>query len=470
MKKIIFIIFATLLCFSSFAQQDWLCVYPSKKVYFEDKNKMVYCLRIDSTFNNDTILYPFSDLHKIGADCYSITSGSWLTKFVALNEDGNTIFLNGNNQQILIKNRAELNEIWQVYENENIKVKGKITSISIESVLGVEDSVKTISFSVYNKDDEPVTHILNQFSIEISKQFGLVKTLNFYYFEHEILDYWHHFGEFDLIGIDEPQLGFRNINLKEQYFDFQVGDEFHIYDYYIPGIEGPEYEYKTIHRYLSRTDFEDKIEYYYERKINSNIPKDTVKQVITKGLLFNTEPNELYGDEIIGKVNICNTPLPKLSFEHYDINPYSEPGDSCLHTICVDGCFTFPIYFPGLGGPYYPCCEFWWTMECYELVYYKKGDVEWGTPFNLSVVEHKKDNSFSIYPNPANNYISIKSTNNEILNNSIIEIYDIQGKKLLNKQLDNSGLIDISFLKAGYYIITLIQENKDISHFKLIKQ
>ena len=42
MKKSSFIILSLLLCFSSFAQENWLCVHPNKKAYFEDTNKMVY--------------------------------------------------------------------------------------------------------------------------------------------------------------------------------------------------------------------------------------------------------------------------------------------------------------------------------------------------------------------------------------------------------------------------------------------
>ena len=184
MKNFLFITFSLLLSFKSFAQENWISVYPNQKVYFEDIYKTVYCLRIDSTFNENTVLYPFSDLHQIDFECYTINSGSWLSKYIMINEEGNTIFVNGKNQQILIKNKAELNEVWEMFANESIKVKGKIISVSLKSVLGVSDSVKTISLSVFNNNDEPVNHTLNQFSIEISKHFGLVKTVNFYYFEH----------------------------------------------------------------------------------------------------------------------------------------------------------------------------------------------------------------------------------------------------------------------------------------------
>ena len=448
---------------------DWQCVYPTKKVYFEDNNKLVYCIRIDSTLNDNSILYPFSDLHQIDWDCYSATSGSWLSKYIIINEDGNTIFINGKNQHILIKNRAELNETWEMFTNNTIKVKGKITSISLKSVLGVEDSVKTISFSVYTHNDEPANHVLNDFSIEISKQFGLVKTVNFYYFEH-ITENYYHFGEFNLIGINEPQTGFQNINFKEQYYDFQVDDELHIWDlqdYYFEH----RTEKKIIHRYLSRSDYEDSIVYYCERKIytetktltGGSLIMDTVKQTIVKGVLFNTEPNEIYDN--VSKVMIVNNSLPITYMFSYELY---KSEDTCLAPVIVDMCITNPTYYPGLGGPYYPYCEFMGAFA-YELVYYKKGDTEWGNPFNLSVSELKKDNSFRIYPNPTTGELRIEMSDmrHEILD---ITVFDIYGRKqIYNLKSQISNLIDISHLHSGIYFVKISTDNGKATK-KIIKQ
>jgi len=466
MKKLLFFIcFFGAFFFQGKAHETWLCVYPNKKVYFEDNNKSVYCIRIDSAFNDNKILYPFSDLHQIDLDCYSVTSGSWISKYIALDEEGNTIFVNGNNQQILIKNQGELNEIWDVFENENIKVMGKITSIALENVLGMEDAVKTITFSVYNRDNMPIDHILNQLSVKVSEHFGLIKTVNFYYFEHIVAGYLYHFGEFNLIGINEPQLGFKNFNLNEQYFDFQVGDELHIREVY--SIFTVNYtEKKIVKRYLSRTDYNDSIVYYYEQKIHTrtnqffpdrpfttefSTKKDTLKQKIIKGLLFDTEPNEPFSE--VYKVMIKNNPTPTMYMETNAL--YYRDG--CLRTIVCDGCSSLSTYYLGLGGPYYNDCDMsgFGVSYCYDLIYYKKGDTEVGTPFDFenSIPKLKNDSFFTVYPNPASDYIIVQSCNNEILNDTILEIYDMQGRKHLSKQLGNLGLVDISFLDAGCYIV-----------------
>ena len=465
MKKFILTLFGVLLYLSSFAQEDWLCVYPNKKVYFEDKYKYVLCIRIDSTFNGDTILYPFSDLRE--DYCFSMYLGSWLAKYIVLNEDGNTIFVNSEYQPILIKNRAALNETWDVFENEIIKVKGKITSISLESVLSVEDSVKTITFSVYDINDVPISHPLSQVSIEVSKHFGLVKTIGFYDFSP---------SEYNLIGVNEPQLGLWNINLQELYYDFQPGDEFHIWREYKQDILEPSIVYKTILRYLSRTDYEDRIEYLCERKVNSNTVIDTLHQVIEKGQpLFDTEPNEPYfSGGWLGQVSIINTPIVRAYFNVY---PGSwNPSKSCFQTVLIDGdCFAgysyFPTYYSGLGGPYWKYCIFAGEGTGYDLVYYKKGDVTWGTPFDFTgVIEHDESIALNVYPNPTGGELQVTSYELQVTG---IEVFDLMGRKVLSQKaeggrqnveadnypsLQSTTTLNLSHLPAGMYFVRITTE------------
>ncbi|GHV33908.1 hypothetical protein FACS1894178_0390 [Bacteroidia bacterium] len=76
----------------------------------------------------------------------------------------------------------------------------------------------------------------------------------------------------------------------------------------------------------------------------------------------------------------------------------------------------------------------------------------------------------SIYPNPANDYITIASTNNVNLDNCMLEIYDVYGRVCVNKKINSSEGIDVSFLKKGYYLIKLMPQNKKAIHSIFIKQ
>jgi hypothetical protein len=58
-----------------------------------------------------------------------------------------------------------------------------------------------------------------------------------------------------------------------------------------------------------------------------------------------------------------------------------------------------------------------------------------------------------IYPNPTNDIIKIEGlTKNE---NTIIKLYDLQGKLILSRELKEKGSIDISDLNNGVYVIRI---------------
>lgn len=65
------------------------------------------------------------------------------------------------------------------------------------------------------------------------------------------------------------------------------------------------------------------------------------------------------------------------------------------------------------------------------------------------------DSQFSIYPNPADNFVELKFNKN-LGKNAVITIYDIQGKMILNSenQLQNNTVqFNVSSLKSGLYFL-----------------
>lgn len=74
----------------------------------------------------------------------------------------------------------------------------------------------------------------------------------------------------------------------------------------------------------------------------------------------------------------------------------------------------------------------------------------------LSVQEFDP-NYFSVYPNPtALNYVNITSNNNSKTN---VIVFDMLGKQVINKTLNNNNRLDISNLKAGLFILKISQDN-----------
>lgn len=85
--------------------------------------------------------------------------------------------------------------------------------------------------------------------------------------------------------------------------------------------------------------------------------------------------------------------------------------------------------------------------------------------YSLSVNNYNtQSKSTFIYPNPADNFINIKSINNDIF---IAYIIDINGRLL--KSINNPTKIDVSFLDSGMYILKLKGMSKSQS-FKFFKK
>ncbi len=65
------------------------------------------------------------------------------------------------------------------------------------------------------------------------------------------------------------------------------------------------------------------------------------------------------------------------------------------------------------------------------------------------------NNPFKIYPNRTNNIINIEGlTKNE---NNTIQIFDVQGKLVITKTINEKGTIDLSERNKGVYMIKIVE-------------
>jgi hypothetical protein len=89
--------------------------------------------------------------------------------------------------------------------------------------------------------------------------------------------------------------------------------------------------------------------------------------------------------------------------------------------------------------------------------------------YSVIYAEFKIEINVSIYPNPASNFVNIKSNNDE---NAFITFTDFGGRvvKSVNTQnFDSNSIVqlDINDLKPGYYVVR-IQQNNNVETLKLI--
>ena len=88
---------------------------------------------------------------------------------------------------------------------------------------------------------------------------------------------------------------------------------------------------------------------------------------------------------------------------------------------------------------------------------------------SVGIKETALNISLSIFPNPTSDYLILKvqDYNNEALSYSLL---DEQGKLVLNEQITNQVTqVAMSNLARGAYFINVLQENKKIQTFKIIK-
>jgi hypothetical protein len=88
---------------------------------------------------------------------------------------------------------------------------------------------------------------------------------------------------------------------------------------------------------------------------------------------------------------------------------------------------------------------------------------------SVGIKETALNISLSIFPNPTNDFLTLKveDYNNEALSYYLI---DEQGKLVLNQQITNQDTqVAMSTLARGAYFINVLKANKKIQTFKIIK-
>jgi len=83
-------------------------------------------------------------------------------------------------------------------------------------------------------------------------------------------------------------------------------------------------------------------------------------------------------------------------------------------------------------------------------------------------IKENANNSVKIYPNPVSDLLTIAKTTN---GKAIIQVYDITGKLMETRQLNNVvEQISVAHLSQGIYILNMIDANGSIKTERLIKQ
>lgn len=495
--------------------QDWQCVHDSSTALFKDEFNTIRVVKISSSaeINGYRHFYPdpvFRDVSVSPSSgqliyCADTNGVSWLGSFTSAGIAGN-FFTNISGDAIRFRTDAQPGEPWICCRiSDTTRLWAKITGCEIDTVLGIPDSVRSISFQATLLSGDSVIHPLNSQTFRVSKHFGMITFCDFYYFPECNLDY-------SLAGYQEQELNLGEHNLtNHEVFDFSVGDEFHTY-------EGGEFSQpvfypskRTVSRVLGLT---------------WNAQHDTVTYLMS-----------MYQDHWYGMMSYehhyskltysVSYPYQDLSCKSLDFNPgqslvcpgqgssvqsvntyvqYRSPdgkygnrrikkreneygsgsycSDSLFQKIMSNfqPCFLDTFYVEGCGGLY-------WNQECYDyidhtsshfykdLVYYRKGNETWGTPFDTTgwQVPNNDANIFpsngkyTIFPNPANHEITIQiqREGRQDISLKVVDMYDRIVRQL---ELHNDKtVLDVSEFGSGMYILKYYTGDQLIATNKFIR-
>jgi len=238
----------------------------------------------------------------------------------------------------------------------------------------------------------------------------------------------------------------QTISTVAEIYDYEIGDIFHQEEFFASEGEGMHatYNIKIIDKYYSPTH--DTLYYLYE-----------INTMTTTS--YNPEP--VYSSE---EKTISYTHLDSLVnngeidsvFSGPDYNGRKVNG-SYFHSSYPGYYYSWDnqIYIAGCGGPfvdyYYYSGEYSATHKSV-LLYFKKGNEEWGAPFYVGITNPVKE--FRLYPNPVSDYFIMEIPDAGYSTYTLL-IYNSRGKLVSqqNALLGNHQQIDVSSLPSGIYFV-----------------
>ena len=359
-----------------------------------------------------------------------------------------------------------------------------MSSVGPVQFLGVSDTLKTIRFNAFDPGGNPVLCPCNNLTIKISRSHGMTRTLNFIEFPDIYFMMGSSLDEYDLCGWSSPEEGIQNLTIP-QVFDFEPGDEMHIYELSMSWMQ-ENFRYYEIHRVLEKQWINDTILLYdmercYRREyiLSDTLitGHDTVDLFVN--ILSHEDPGigrlpetPLFEDSGFGEYywyKQSDAPVPDRRAKTYFGGFFYDPWEECI-TMMIDYDYS-KYYVEGLGGPYWNYGSFG-SVNTRELVYFKKGDEEWGEPYlcdsllvEVREMESTPETNVRLFPNPMSDRCRVFVSGQQV--NIPFRIIDVTGNCVRSGVLvKDDPVIHLEEFPRGLYFLQL---EADGQHYPLTK-
>ncbi len=498
MKHFYSILILNFLFFASLKGQDYHLFSLENETIFELKNSTdISCNSNDCYFSpvvkdvsiiGNYSVFTFEKTYKkivqnTNSTCSTFADTSFWGQELRITDNFTFEFLNIDGETITIQPQRYLNESWEAYRfpnNSGNYIEAKVTNLFQNIVHSDLDSLKTISFFCKDSLGNTISHLVNQMKLEVSKHYGMLRSLNFLNFPNDT-------SFLLLASHNHLSSGVKNLKWKEIY-DFEVGDEFHIHEY-ITGIpyQSDGYEKRIV---LSKSNTSSSWiyivdrEYYFENDQGDTLhTRDTITEIYPFFYYSDTIlPRELFnfdnfgnGSAVHWNVDYSQYYLQKKKIHKASFYDQVLIGDTCA-VFLLGSSVPDTFYLENLGGGYYHAAGSG-SYNNRILEYYKKTDCVWGNPINFGLFNHLKTINTAFFklktfPNPSSDLIYINIPVN--LQKSKLTVFDVMGRVVINKKLRDIQqseifTLDIQGLTSGMYNIR-IQSKDKIWQSKIVKQ
>jgi len=263
-------------------------------------------------------------------------------------------------------------------------------------------------------------------------------------------------------------------------YNFDLGDEFHIdrIHTYLGNGSGSE----EIRKVLMKKETEEGFRYRFSRIMRHTKYELDVQPVVsyvhdTIERFYKLPPNwDVLPEETIFKDehNIYSYSIASGGINHRQT--FNDPYLS--HLSVDDSCFQYPImecgsayeYLEGCGRYYLQAfCSIFPSYK--KLVYYKKGNETWGTPFNTGILvgaNHASNTiQASIFPNPFRHQLHIQVQPR--LSNGVFKLYNLQGRLMQYAVFQSSHhVLESDKLPSGMYYFIIESDQGIVEQGKII--
>lgn len=389
-------------------------------------------------------------------------------KMIQRNDANRTcVFFNAGGDSIFVRTKITLGEEWHMYTwPDGSYVKGYTLNKLYAGILdGIFDTIYRIKLNVYTAGGTPLYDVFpNETKMDISQNYGIIEFFPFN-------DFPYNKTSLLLRGITDPDTNIVDIN-AHQAFDFKNGYEFHYREETAPDIASGGDKKISAWKYfvMAKSETPTSVTYTMER-----VKFDTIYfgAAPTSTVLWDTiDVTYNYSDYAFldtiefkpffalhagySDWEMNDSTYNGIAYKTvYDWYNYDATGD-CLNN--PDN-LSMPeqIYGNGLGTIHFLDSADAANYYKLDMVYFHVGLLEWGTPYDLSVLDNAihtlNYSALSIYPVPAADAIKIGNLPESGLFGQA-EIYSIDGDWIRSEKINESS-INISDLSPGVYILKI---------------